>query len=314
MLVDWTDSWVRRGVKEPDGFLGWPQPNDDGPRMGVLASSLLGEAMALRPVILMAAEILRTPALRAKWESQARAWLELGARTFEKWDSRDSWRECKDGGLWVEPPFGIDRGTGKWTAEYQNRAAGGFSHPDNKQNGIAVWLLAMFDATGKTVYRDRAEQWFRLMRSRLKLREGGRYFVWNYWEPAGPWDYKPDGSPVHWVGVHPNGGYYRIDVAAMAAAFEHRLVFTREDIDRLIATNRDFMWNHELHPAKFQRIDGGRPDPRWQNSPGLLWTELTPYDETLRGIFAANHNPASWDGISTTPWYLSRGLLKPATV
>jgi acetyl esterase/lipase len=29
--------------------------------------------------------------------------------------------------------------------------------------------------------------------------------LWNYWEPAGPWDYKPDGrSTKHWVGVHPN--------------------------------------------------------------------------------------------------------------
>ena len=31
-----------------------------------------------------------------------------------------------------------------------------------------------------------------------------------------------------------------------------------------------------------------------------------PYDETLRTIFEANHNPASWGGLSTTPWYLAR--------
>ena len=54
-------------------------------------------------------------------------------------------------------------------------------------------------------------------------------------------------------------------------AFEHGLVFTRADIDHLIATNRDFMWNHKVKGAKFQRIDGESPDPRWRNSPGVLW-------------------------------------------
>ena len=29
------------------------------------------------------------------------------------------------------------------------------------------------------------------------------------------------------------------------------------DIARLIATNRDFMWNKQIKNAKFQRIDGG---------------------------------------------------------
>jgi len=283
-------------------------PDPDGPSSSSLfASSLLGEAMALRPVVLMAAEILRTPALQPRWESPARRYLEVAAQLFEKWDARGAWREVKEGGLWIQPPFGIDRATGRWTAEYAHRATGGFSHPDNKENEIALWLLAMFDATGQGVYRERAAQWFRLMRSRLKLREGGRYLVWNYWEPAGPWDYQPDGAPKHWVGVHPNGGYYRMDAAAMTAAFEHGVVFTREDIDRLAATNREFMWNHQLRPAKFQRIDGGRADPRWKDSPGLLWTELTPYDETLRQISLANHNPATWDGISATPWFVSRG-------
>ena len=136
----------------------------------------------------------------------------------------------------------------------------------------------MHDATGKPVYRERAEKWFRLMKSRMKTRADGKYFVWNYWDPAGPWDYKPAGATRHWVGVHPNGGYYGIDVEGIVAAFEHRLVFTQDDIQRLVATNRDFMWNHEVKGAKFQRIDGGEPDKRWAKTPGVLWTALAPYD------------------------------------
>lgn len=89
-------------------------------------------------------------------------------------------------------------------------------------------------------------------------------------------------------------------------AFEHRLVFTNEDLHRLIATNRDFMWNHQILSAQFQRIDGGQPDLRWKNSPGLLWPSLTPYDGILMKIFLANHNPASWGGLEVTPWFFAR--------
>jgi hypothetical protein len=303
MLIDWTDACIKRAVKEPDGYLGWPKVSEE--TEGFDFDSMLSEAMLLRPVVLMADEILRTPALKAKWGAKAQSYLELAEQTFQKWDARDSWREASVGGLWIVQYFGIDPQTGKWTDGYARRKTQAFSHPDNKENLIARWLIAMFDVTKKPVYRERTEKWWQLMKSRMKTRENGKYFVWNYWDPAGPWDYKPDGSTKHWVGVHPNGGYYAVDVEGIVAAFEHGLVFTREDIDRLIATNREFMWNKEIRGAKFQRIDAGPPDPRWKNSPGVLWTALVPYDETLRKVFVANHDPGSWGGLSATPWFLS---------
>ena len=84
-------------------------------------------------------------------------------------------------------PYGIDAKTGKWTDGYETRndPGHGFSHPDNKANHVARWLLAMSDATGKAVYKERAEKWFRLMKSRMKLKADGTYEIWNYWEPAG---------------------------------------------------------------------------------------------------------------------------------
>jgi hypothetical protein len=307
LLADWADSWIKRGVKEPDGYIGWPKSGSGGLVEDTLfTDSLLGEAMGLRPIVLMADEIRRTPALKEKFGTRAEAWLQLGGQIFQKWTSRGCWREVKDGGLWVVPAFGIDAQTGGWTDGYARRATDGFSNPDNKQNHIARWLLAMHEVTRKPVYRERAEKWFQLMKARMKTREGGKYFVWNYWEPAGPWDLKPDGSTRHWVGVHPNGGYYAADLEGIVAAFEHGLVFTRDDIQRLIATNRDFMWNQQVEGASFQRIDGGKPDARWKDSPGLLWTVLVPYDETLRKIFLANHDPASWGGLAVTPWFLAR--------
>ena len=71
MLVDWTDSWVKRAVREPDGFLGWPSPAAAGTLVDKLddfnADSMLSDAMVPPAVVLMAAEIHKTPALRAKY-------------------------------------------------------------------------------------------------------------------------------------------------------------------------------------------------------------------------------------------------------
>ena len=305
-LVDWMDSCLKRAVKEPDNYLGWPKGDGGGgDSKDYTADSLLGEAMMLRPVVLMAEEIRRTPALAATFGDKAQAYLKLAEEVFQKWEARDCWREVKDGGVWVVPAFGVDPRTGQWSAGFARRKSEGFSNPANKQNHIARWLLAMHDVTKKPVYRERAESWFRLMKSRMKTRADGKFFVWNYWDATGPWDYKPDGSRKHWVGVHPNGGYYQIDVEGIVSAFERGLVFTQEDLARLVATNRDYMWNQQVEGAKFQRIDGEAPDPRWKNSPGVLWTALLPYDETLRRIFVANHNPSNWGGLSSTPWFLA---------
>ena len=72
----------------------------------------LGEAMALRPMVLAADAIQRNPALKDKYGKQAQAYLALAEQIFEKWDKRGCWRETKDGGVWVVPTFGIDEKTG----------------------------------------------------------------------------------------------------------------------------------------------------------------------------------------------------------
>ena len=262
-LFDWAGSVLKRGVKEPDGFIGWPK--EDGAETDSVkhqyTDNEMGDALFLRPMVLMAAEILKTPALKEKYGAKAEEYIKLSEQMFDKWDSRGAWRETKEGGLWVVPLFGFDRKTGKWTEEYEQRKKEGFSLPDNKQNFIAQWMIAMYDVTHKPIYRERAEKWFRVMKSRMKLRDNGKYFVWDYWDPGGLWDRKADGSLKHWTGVHPRGRYYQVDVEGIADAYEHGLVFTKEDIARLIATNRDFMWNQQIKDAKFQRIDGEKPDP-----------------------------------------------------
>jgi hypothetical protein len=244
------------------------------------ADSLLGEAMVLRSAVLMSNEILKSPSLTQKYGAKAQGYLKLSELIYEKWDKRGAWRDTEGGGMIpVVLPFGIDQKTGQWTGGYETRNAPGmgFSHPDNKANLTACWLLAMFDATQKPVYRERAEKWFKLMKSRMKLNKNGTYDIWNYWQPAGPWDYKPDGSTKHWVGVHPNGGYYSTDLEAIVEAFQHGMVFDKDDIDHLIAT--------------------ALADKRY-------WGALVPYDDTIQQKFEEGLKPDSWGGLASTPRYL----------
>ncbi len=243
MLVDWTDSLIKRAVKEPDGYVGWPSLKAAGTDVDNLdnsfdADSMLSDAMVFRPIVLMAGEMVKNPALKEQYGAKGESYLKLAEQLYQKWVERGGWRETQDGGMIsLVLPCGMDPTHQKWIGfDSRNDPGHGFSHPDNKANQVARWMLAMWDVTGKPEYKERAEKWFKLLKSRMTPRSDGTYEIWNYWQPAGPWDYKPDGRTKHWVGVHPNGGYYDDDNEGIVDAYEHGLVFTHEDIARLIAT------------------------------------------------------------------------------
>ena len=242
MLVDWTDSLIKRAVKEPDGYVGWPSKAAAGTAVDNLddfnADSFLSDAMAFRPIVLMAGEMVKNPALKEKYGAKGESYLKFADQIYAKWVERGGWRETEGGGMIsVTLPYGMDPTNKKWIDfDTRNAPGHGFSHPDNKSNEVARWMLAMWDVTGKPEFKERAEKWFKLMKSRMKPKDDGTYEIWNYWQPAGPWDYKADGSPKHWIGVHPHGGYYWVDTRAIVAAYEHGLIFTKAEIDRLIAT------------------------------------------------------------------------------
>ncbi len=286
LQTEWAQAWIRRGVTEPDGYIGWPKVGAAGTDVdnldGFYADSMLGEAMALRPILLMASSIQGDPALRSRFGEAAGSHVDLARRIHEKWERRAAWRATADEGMIsIVLPYGIDRVSGRWTPEGRERndPSIGFSHPDNKANLVALWLLAMTDATGDSKYRDQAEAWFRLMKSRMHLEKDGTYRIWNYWEPAGPWDYHAFGVPKHWIGIHPNPGYYETDVKAIVAAYQHQVVFADGDIERLIRT----------------AVVSGR-----------MWAALAVFDCAIRSHLEHTINPGSWDGMILVPWLQSQ--------
>ncbi len=123
MFIDWSDSWMKRGIKEPDGYTGWPKQDGASTDVvpGLYTDNELGDAMALKPAVKLAIVIMRTPALKSKYGDKAQQYLALSEETYQKWDSRGCWRETEQGGVWVVPTFGIDRKTAKWTDGYTKK-------------------------------------------------------------------------------------------------------------------------------------------------------------------------------------------------
>jgi len=274
------------------------------------------QAAILRPIVLMSGEIMKDPELSRRYGARAEALIKASEQAYGRWESLGAWRDVQGGGVWVRMPAIAQQDDVSKTKSNSTMAPGPCSLPTFKQNLIACWLIAMYDATGKPIYRERAEKWWHIMRSRMMLTGEGKYYVWHYWDAAGPWDSKASGSGSTDGRVHPDGEYYAVDVAAITVAYEHGLVFTPTDIERLVATNRDFMWNQQIKKAGFRRIDGASEYQRWPrmypgSNHGLLWTALVPYDPMLRRIFEANNQPGNWVGVTATPQHLVRfGLIK----
>ena len=155
LWVDWTDSLVKRAVKEPDGYVGWPGKDPHGTQVDNLdrlfGDSMLAEAMVFRPTVLLSGEILKAPRLKEKYGAKAESYLKLAEQLYEKWEKRGGWRETKGGGMIsVVGYYGLDK-DGNWTAGPEARQDPNlaFSHPDNKANEVARWMLALRDVTGK---------------------------------------------------------------------------------------------------------------------------------------------------------------------
>lgn len=76
MMVDWADSLIKRAVKEPDGYVGWPSEKAAGTDVDNLdnynADSLLSDAMVFTPIVLLAGEMTRGSGAQGEVPRQGR--------------------------------------------------------------------------------------------------------------------------------------------------------------------------------------------------------------------------------------------------
>ncbi|MDH7570415.1 MAG: hypothetical protein QHJ73_12615, partial [Armatimonadota bacterium] len=132
------------------------------------------------------------------------------------------------------------------------------TNPHNKQSKMCRAYLALYRVTGKDEYFRRALK----LGTRFKrtLRLDGDHYLWNYWEPAGEWDQKPDkpGEWKHWIGPEHRGGYHALTVAMAEALYDHGVLFDRTDMQRFVNTQMQVCWNGSLENPVFVTT-GGQP-------------------------------------------------------
>ncbi|MSR82726.1 MAG: hypothetical protein EXS58_07335 [Candidatus Latescibacteria bacterium] len=115
------------------------------------------------------------------------------------------------------------------------------SLPYNKQMDMGLIALRLYRLTGEEKFRERAWRIFCQFKSRLQYFDN--HYVWNYWEPQGLWDLDEAGQVRHWVNVHPHRNYQAREVAFIAEAYHTGIVFDQMDLERILRTNLEVMWN-----------------------------------------------------------------------
>lgn len=295
--VTYYDALIDKLHTSPDGYKGWVGPYIyDSDYIGDVH---IGDAILINHMLDFSETILKKSdgELKARYEDKAREYLVLAqTHLIEKWDSRGTWREDGPYGAYVSwdrymTPDNLD----EWRKlDVKNSS---LSLPFNKQNSMGIAALRIYRITGDEAYRGKALKIFNYMKSRMALFED--HYVWNYWEPFGPWDI--DGSASnklrHWVNVHPYRNYQAGEIHEIVEAYHSGLTFDRTDIERIINTNLNVMWNGDKDNPEWRNSNYAvqmaaygelpikeAPGGHFPNLAGALWTGLAEFSKTVREL------------------------------
>ncbi len=276
---DWLVSLMAVG---PDGYRGFIGPYIYDTQYW--ADVHVGDAILINPMLRFAEVVLGDQSLEAVHGARARRYIALAERDLmEKWDARGTWHDDGPQGAYASwDRYLLPDDLSTWRNLPGDKS--GLSLPFNKQMDMGVAALRLFRLTGNAAHRVRAEKIFALFRARLRLFEGG--YVWNYWEPLGPWDIDLDQQRIrHWVNVHPTRNYQSREVASIVEAYHTGIVFTRQDIERIIHTNIENMWNGDRDKPRWRNAGlGGLWTPQPEGRAGTLWTALGDFDARVRQL------------------------------
>jgi hypothetical protein len=268
-LTDQVDVLMER-LEEKDGHPGW-------------GGSITGEALILEPILEFIYVAQSDPDVSEETKKKAEGYLEIiDPGMIMKWDEMGRWKETHMG-----------------CGTYLSR----ISLPHNKNAHSGMMLLAAARATHsperRTIYLDKARKLARRWRKFLRVRDD--HYIWHYWDPAGRWDYNEEGQINHWVGLE-HRGYGSIDVSFMAAAYDHGLVFSREDAEMHCRTFLKEIWNGDDEDPKYTALGTFNPD----YVESTVFSGLARFDPKIFELWgkATMARPGSWGGMSAVPAYL----------
>jgi len=283
---DWLISKMEAG---PDGYKGWVGPYMYDAKYWI--DSHVGDAILLNGILDFSVLVWEDKNLKARYGDKAKAYAEIAKKhLIEKNDKRGTWREDGPIGAYVSYEKYMEPGNLKEWKYGSEVIKSGLSHPFNKQADMGQVCLRIYQITGEKFYRDRAEKIFLRMKRQLQLTDN--HYEWNYWEPFGPWDIDPVKKETrHWVGINPSAGYQSREVGQMVDAFHTGIVFDETDIQRLINTHLEVMWNKDTKKPGFTNsyIAHGENKPT-EKPTGTLWTSLLDFNQTIRDLYATRFN------------------------
>ena len=275
--VDWLVSLLTTDAGGHKGWYGLPLPIYRDRETNAHSDCLVGEGLILFPMSLFVETVQNDAQLQATHGAKANEYRELIGELIRKWDARGDWKDIGDDeGVWVYPrPLGPQRR--------------GMTLAKNQMCPTAKTCLVMWRLTRDDYYRGKAARV--ATHFKKKLIPEGEHLEWNYWEPAGPWDFKADGKRMHWVGRDHRSGYSAIFADFVAYAFHHGVVFTEDDVRKVVA--------RQLHAL----------DPKSEGAHAFWGASLAELDSRIMAAWYERIKsdpkwPSSWGGQSGVPMYL----------
>lgn len=267
------DAAIANLSTDPDGYPGWiGSPIGSSGNSPYLTDTVVGDSILARHFLRFAELVKENPALTRQFAAKAREYTDLAARMcWDKFEHRGQTYQCADG--YVSYPTYhkvVDAKTGEWV-EQPSRV---ISNNLNKHYDIGIVYLRLWRITGEDKYRERVMRIFGRHKAILRHYPGEDRVVWNFWMPHGPYDIVGSATKS-WVSVHPNrAGYQKGEVDMFVEVYDSGLVYTREDLQRMVNTN---LW---MSRNGWKNAEGG--------TAGMLWPALVRFSPELRELYEKN--------------------------
>lgn len=257
------------------------------------------------PALMFAQEVRQDPALQAKYGKLADEWLADVQRSIWAWDLRGCWHELGDKGGWYSFPTQTpDPKTGE-LVDLPGKSSGGV-FPYNKVHALDQALTLAYQITGDDKYRERMEKCAIFFKSHWRTDD--KHVEWNYRDHVFPGDYVSgvvgQGPPKTGAFVHPHPSYYILDSEDVVRLYDQGIVFTKDDITKLLQTNLEFMFMGDEKDPKFRMIDGSyKPEGKYNK--GTLWPALAHFSDRVRQLWKTQlDNKHDWTSTSALEYLI----------
>jgi hypothetical protein len=266
----------------------------------------VGDAILVEHLLHFAMIVNQNPALKEKYGNSAQRFCDIARRDLiEKWEKR--------GTFVIDGPFAGYRewnmfckpdSMNVWYREDHARGQDVLFPclPFNKAMDMAYCMLQLHSLTGEASYKEKAEKIFNRVKAGMNPFQNG--YTWNYWEPVHPEDINIHSTRnerilSHWVGTHPYRNYQEGEVKKIVFAYNMGITFTDADIQRLIHTNLNFMWNGDLTNPEWEnsnsKLPGYKkapPSEAYPTTAGIYWEALSQFDTTILYLSTAGRKPS----------------------